>query len=67
MFSPPTWGWSVNADIILFSDHVLRTHVGMVRNIADNIGFAASSRHPRGDGPEFEQALWTMDKFSPHT
>ncbi len=65
LFSPPAWGWSVNAPGSPVCRAVLPTRVGMVRaaNVAPSGEFR--SPHPRGDGPVFTTSQVIALRFSP--
>ena len=64
-FSPPAWGWSVNADRRGFTSLVLPTRVGMVRSLGPLHPSGSCSPHPRGDGPTSEKMARVVEVFSP--
>ena len=66
-FSPPTWGWSAVTRATPTNGGVLPTHVGMVRYGRILLDSAASSPHPRGDGPQIAQQRHPRLSFSPPT
>ena len=66
-FSPPTWGWSAEALLHRGLQHVLPTHVGMVRKAVSTISTTVGSPHPRGDGPSSPPPTLRPATFSPPT
>ncbi len=51
-FSPPAWGWSVLAVLLIHELPVFPTRVGMVRERSSLSSAKPGFPHPRGDGPE---------------
>jgi len=67
MFSPHTWGWTLQQAVQGYLFEVFPTHVGMdlctPRNSSQRSGFP----HTRGDGPLLSTLLRMTQQFSPHT
>ena len=64
-YSPPAWGWSERREARRWRREVFPTRVGMVRSW-DSMRYAAERiPHPRGDGPERDDANAAVGSYSP--
>src|ERR1017187_5977491 len=64
-YSPPAWGWSERAVIVVQVRPVFPTRVGMVRSQPRRRCWPSGIPHPRGDGPAAKTGKWWKREYSP--